>query len=78
MSKSISNPYPFKKIGFYPYPIYPVNGFFYCLTGSDRVGNPRIWTHLSSLGGSEFFFNGKSQIFWFFYFSYFLKNFSDK
>ena len=28
---------------------YPVNRFFYCLTGSDRVGNPRIRTHLPSL-----------------------------
>ena len=29
-------------------------------------------------GGRELFLNGKSQIFWLFCFSYFLKNFNDK
>ena len=48
------NPYPIhihsKKSDFIHIHIhYPVNGFFYCLTGSDRVGNPRIRTHLPSL-----------------------------
>ena len=48
--KSISNPYLFKKIGFIHIHIhYPVNGFFYCLTGSDQMGNPRIGTHLPSI-----------------------------
>ena len=48
------NPYPIhihsKKLDFIHIHIhYPVNGFFYCLTGSDRVENPRIRTHLPSL-----------------------------
>ena len=48
------NPYPIhihsKKSDFIHIHIhYPVNGFFYYLTGSDRVGNPRIRTHLPSL-----------------------------
>ena len=52
------NPYPIhihsKKSDFIHIHIhYPVNGFFYCLTGSDRVGNPRIRTHLPSLMISE-------------------------
>ena len=51
------NPYPIhihsKKSDFIHIHIhYPINGFFYCLTGSDRVGNPRIRTHLPSLEGT--------------------------
>ena len=52
------NPYPIhihsKKSDFIHIHIhYPVNGFFYCLTGSDRVGNPRIRIHLPSLNISQ-------------------------
>ena len=46
------NPYPIhihsKKSDFI-HIHYPINGFFYCFIGLDRVGNPRIRTHLPSL-----------------------------
>ena len=50
MPKSISNPYPFKKIGFYPYP-YPLcsQQIFLLFNRIDRVGNPQIQKHLPSL-----------------------------
>ena len=52
------NPYPIhihsKKSDFIHIHIhYPVNGFFYCLTESNRVGNPRIQTHFPSLPLTE-------------------------
>ena len=46
------NPYPFKKIGFYPYP-YPLSSqrifLLFDRIESDRIGNPRIRTYLPSL-----------------------------
>ena len=48
---------------------YLVNGFFYCLTGSDRVGNPRIRRHFPSLLVAPLSFLTKNH-----YFHYFLSS----
>ena len=47
---------------------YPVNGFFYYLTGSNRVENPRIRTHLPSLVNFLGRYEGLEEGFFFFFF----------